>query len=88
MLDVGVLIDERVGLREPAAVDDRRAVELVGEDDGAGPGESRDDADVCEVPGAEQERRLAALERGLRDLVADALRRRAVMTVSGSTAPM
>ena len=33
VLDVAVVVDERLGPREPAAVDDRGVVELVGEDD-------------------------------------------------------
>ena len=32
VLDVAVVVDERLGAREPAAVDDRGVVELVGED--------------------------------------------------------
>ena len=47
--DVGVAVDRDVGLRQPAAVDDARVVELVGEHDVVRPGQRRDRADVREV---------------------------------------
>ena len=46
---------------EPAAVDDAGVVELVGEDDLAAPARPRR-PDVREVAGAEEQRRLGALE--------------------------
>ena len=64
VVDVAVAVDERLGAREPAAVDDRRVVELVGEDDLAAARQRGHDAEVGEVAGAEQQRALRALERG------------------------
>jgi hypothetical protein len=64
MVEIAVVVDEHVGAREPAAVDDRGVVELIGEHDVAGASERRGHADVGEVARAEQQRRLAALERG------------------------
>src|SRR5680860_1846001 len=63
VLDVAVAVDEGLGAGEPAAVDDAGVVELVGEDDAVATGERRDRADVGQVAGAEQQRRLVALER-------------------------
>ncbi len=64
VLGVVVAVDERLRAREPAAVDDRRVVELVGEDDLAAPGERRDHPEVGQVARAEQQRALHPLERG------------------------
>ena len=61
---VAVAVDEGLGPREPAAVDDAGVVELVGEDDLASAGEGGDRAHVGEVARAEQQRRLVALELG------------------------
>ena len=63
VLDVAVVVDEDLGARQPAAVDDRGVVELVGEDDVAAAGERGDDAGVGQVARAEQQRGLGALER-------------------------
>ena len=62
VVDVGVAVDERLGARQPAAVDDRGVVELVGEDDLAAAGERRHHAEVGQVARAEQQRALRALE--------------------------
>ena len=66
VLEVAVVVDERLGPRQPAAVDDRGVVELVGEDDRARAGQRADDADVGQVARAEEQRRLGALEGGQR----------------------
>ena len=63
VVDVRVAVDERLRARQPAAVDDRGVVELVGEDDLAAPRERRHDAEVRQVAGAEQQRALRPLER-------------------------
>ena len=63
VLDVAVAVDDDLGARQPAAVDDRGVVELVGEDRVAAAGERADHAEVGEVARAEQHARLAALER-------------------------
>jgi hypothetical protein len=62
VLDVAVVVDERLRARQPAAVDDRCVVELVGEDHVAGTRERGDHAGVGEVSGAEQKRGLPSLE--------------------------
>ena len=64
VVHVVVAVDEDLSARQPAAVDDRGVVELVREDDLARARKRADDAQVREVPGAEQERGLSALERG------------------------
>ena len=64
VLEVAVAVDEGLGPRQPAAVDDAGVVQLVAEDDLVLAGEGRDHAGVGQVPGAEQERRLIALELG------------------------
>ena len=64
VLDVAVAVDEGLGAREAAAVDDAGVVQLVGEDDLAAAGQGGDRAGVGEVAGAEEERRLVALEAG------------------------
>jgi hypothetical protein len=66
MLDVAVVVDEGLGARQPAAVDQRGVVELVGVDDSAvarQPRQRADHAEVRQVSRAEQHRRLGALER-------------------------
>jgi hypothetical protein len=63
VVEVAVVVDEGLRARQPAAVDDRRVVELVGEDDVAPVGQCRHHAHVGEVARAEQQRGLGALER-------------------------
>ena len=64
VVDVAVVVDEGLGPRQPAAVDDRGVVELVGEDDLAARRASAETTpSVRQVAGAEQQRRLGALER-------------------------
>ena len=62
VVEVAVLVDERVGKREPAAVDDRGVVQCIGENGRAALRERRDDARVREVAGPEEHARLAAGE--------------------------
>ena len=64
VLEVAVAVDEGLGPRQPASVDDAGVVELVAEDDLAALREGGDGAGVGEVSGPEQERRVVALERG------------------------
>jgi hypothetical protein len=64
VLDVVVRVDERLRARQPAAVDDRGVVELVGEDHLARARQRADDAEVRQVARAEQQRGLGALEGG------------------------
>ena len=64
VLDVGVAVDEGVGLRQAAAVDDARVVQLVGGDQLALAGERRDRPRVRQVAGAEEEGGGPALELG------------------------
>ena len=59
VLDVAVVVEEGLRAREPAAVGDRGVAEAVGEHDLAALGERRDDPEVGEVAGAEQQRALA-----------------------------
>ena len=89
VLDVVVAVDEDLGPREPAAVDDRGVVELVGEDDLAGARERAHDAEVREVARAEQQRGLGALERGelLLEAAVDGHRARHEARGSGADAP-
>jgi hypothetical protein len=47
--EISVAIDDRLGAGEAAAVDDRRVVERVGQDDITRAGQSRDHADVGEI---------------------------------------
>ena len=62
--DVRVAVDERLGAREATAVDDRRVVELVGQDHRARARERADDADVRHVARPEEHGGLGVLERG------------------------
>ena len=62
MVAVEVAVDDHLGPRGAAPVDDRRVVELIGEDRVAGAGQRADHAEVGEVARAEQHTRLAALE--------------------------
>jgi hypothetical protein len=64
VLDVGVAVDEGLGAREAATVDDAGVVELIGEHHLAAPGQRRDRARVRQVARAEQERGVVALEGG------------------------
>ncbi len=64
VLGVAVAVHEHLRPAEPAAVDDARVVELVGEDHLAGPAEGRDRARVRQVAGPEQQRGLGTLEIG------------------------
>jgi hypothetical protein len=64
MFGIAVVIDEDLRPRQAAAVDDRRVVQRVREDDVAGPGQRSDHPEVGEVSRAEQHRRLPPLERG------------------------
>ena len=61
MVDVAVAGDRDVGLRQPAAVDDRRVVELVGHDEHAGSAEGGEHAEVGGEAGREQHGGLGAL---------------------------
>ena len=56
VLDVVVAVDEHLGARQAAAVDDRGVVELVREDDLARARQRADDAEVREVARPEQQR--------------------------------
>ena len=62
VLDVAVVVEEGLRAREAAAVGDRGVAEAVGEHDLAALGERRDDPEVGEVAGAEQQRALGAEE--------------------------
>ena len=62
VLGVAVVVEERLRARQPAAVGDRGVGEAVGEHDLPALGERRDDPEVREVAGAEQQRRLRAEE--------------------------
>jgi hypothetical protein len=64
VLDVRVAVDEGLRACQSAAVDDRRVVELVGEDDLTAARQRRDHADVRQVARTEEQRRLRALEVG------------------------
>ena len=64
MLGVAVVIDEHLCAREPAAVDQRGVVSLVGEHHVAWTSERRDDPGGGEESRAEQKRAVAAQERG------------------------
>src|SRR3712207_8755380 len=68
VLEVAVVVDERVGAGQPAAVDDARVVELVGEDHVALAREGGDHARVREVAGAEQQRGLGRSEEHTSEL--------------------
>ena len=62
VLDVAVVVEEGLRAREAAAVGDRGVAEAVGEHDLAALGQRRDDPEVGEVAGAEQQRALGAEE--------------------------
>jgi hypothetical protein len=64
VVEIAVVVDERLGAREAAAVDDRRVVEGVGEDDVALARERGHHAGVGEEARAEQQARLGAFEVG------------------------
>ena len=64
VLHVAVVIDEHLRAREPAAVDERSVVELIGEDHVAGTRQRGDGAGVGQVPRSEQQGALATRERG------------------------
>ena len=64
VLGVAVVVHEYLGPREPAAVDQRGVVELVGEHDVARAGQRGDDPGIGEEARAEQERAVAPHERG------------------------
>ena len=63
-VQVAVLIDDRLGARQAAAVDDRRVVQRVGQDHVALAGEGGDDAGVGQEARAKQHARGVALELG------------------------
>ena len=63
VLHVAVAVHDDLRARQPAAVDDRRVVELVREDHIAATRQRADHAEVRQVARAEQQARLAALER-------------------------
>jgi hypothetical protein len=69
-VEVGVRVDDGLGSRQPAAVDDRGVVELVREHDPARRRERGDHARVGQEARAEQHACLGALER--RELLLDA----------------
>jgi hypothetical protein len=64
VVHVHVVVNERLRAAEAAAVDDARVVERVGEDDVPLLGERGHHAHVGEVPGAEEQAVVRALERG------------------------
>src|SRR3954454_18972066 len=64
MVEVGVAVDERLGARDPAAVDQAGVVQLVREDDLAPAGQRADVAEIAKVARAEQKRGLVPGERG------------------------
>ena len=77
VLDIGMAVDEGLRARQPAAVDDRGVVELVGEDDLALARQGGDYAQVGEVARAEEQGRRRALEVGQALLQAPVHRHRA-----------
>ena len=64
MVEVEMAVDLGGRTRKPAAIDDRRVVEGITEDEILGPGEGGEDTEVGEIAGTVEERALLALERG------------------------
>ena len=62
MLEIQMLVAPEVGGRQPQSVDDRRVVELVGEDEVTGSGKCGEDADVGMVSAVEDNGGAIAVE--------------------------